>query len=101
QTKEEWITAVYNYFKPELPEPQPGSTADRYGLHWTPPSVPALCFPLIQGATDYHWAVFNGTYWLEQAGHRGPINVWASLDGMVEDIYKRGDASGKFYVESS
>jgi hypothetical protein len=131
QTKEEWISAVTAYFKPELPELQPGSTANRFGtcfpdldqthsypeqampyisssilceptgLYWTPPSVPALCFPLIQGARDYHWAVYNGTYWLEQAGRAGPINVWASLDGLVEDVYKRGDHDGKYYVEGS
>lgn len=88
QTKEEWISVVNDYFKPQLPEPQP-------------PSVPALCFPLIQGATHYHWAVYNGLYWLEQAGNGGPINVWVSPDGMVDDIYQRGDVSGKYHVEGS
>jgi hypothetical protein len=113
QTKEEWISVVNDYFKPQLPEPQPppGSMAGRrYDLnqshsspdrHWSPPSVPALCFPLIQGATHYHWAVYNGTYWLEQAGDGGPINVWVSFDGMVDDIYQRGDVSGKYHVEGS
>jgi hypothetical protein len=121
-TKEEWITAVNSYFNPELPEAQPGSTADRYGecfpyqdvphisssvlcdssgLHWTPPSVPAICFPLIEGATDYHWAVYNGFYWLEQAGHGGPINVWVSVIDMIDDVYKRVDSTGKLYVEGS
>lgn len=131
ETKEEWISAVNDYFKPLLPEPQHGSTADRFGtyepdtcaldtcshslpdlpyisssvlceptgIHWTPPSVPALCFPLVKGATDYHWAVYNGTYWLEQAGRGGAINVWASLDGLVEAVYKRGD--GKYYEDGS
>ena len=122
QTKEEWIHAVKEYFNPELPTPQSGSTADRYGrygldpalpymnslvlcdstgLHWTPPSVPAICFPLIQGAHDYHRAVYNGMYWLEQAGKGGPINAWASLEGMIDDIYSRGDDAGKFYVNGS
>lgn len=122
ETKEEWISAVTDYFKPQLPEAQRGSVADRLGtyayepgtcahetdtcshgflnlpyisssflceptgLHWTPPSVPALYFPLIKGAKDYHWAVYNATYWLEQAGCGGPINVWAHLDGLLEDV---------------
>ena len=131
QTKEEWIGAVRGYFNPQLPDPQFGSSADRYGtccpdfeqthafpdqtlphisssvlcdptgLHWVPPSVPALCFPLIQGATDYHWAVYNGTYWLEQAGHGGPLNIWASLDGMIDDIYNREAGGDKFYAQGS
>lgn len=123
ETQQEWIDAVNDYFNPTLPEAQPGSTAHRFGtcshsfpdlpyisssvlcdptgLHWTPPSTVALCFPLIKGATDYHWAVYNGTFWLEQAGCAGPINVWACLDGMLEDVYKRGDDNGKFYVEGS
>lgn len=53
ETKEEWISAVVDYFRPQL-----------YA-----PFVPAICFPLIKGATDYHWAVHNGNYWLEQEGH--------------------------------
>jgi len=92
QTKEEWIRVVNDYFKPQLPDPP----------HCTPPpSVPALCFPLIQGATRYHWAVYNGTYWLEQDVYGGPINVWESLGGMVHNIYYRGDCGGKYYVEGS
>jgi hypothetical protein len=63
--------------------------------------VRALCFPLIEGASDYHWAVEHGPYWLEQAGHGGPINVWSSLNEMVDSIYLRGDDNGKFYVKGS
>lgn len=103
ETKKEWISAVNEYFMPHLPEPNPASTNNRFGTYdfnWTP-TVPALCFPLIKGATDYHWAVYNGTYWLEQAGHGGAINLWASLDGLLEAVYKRGDGDGKFYVEGS
>ena len=123
ETKEEWAEKVTAYFNPQLPKPQPGSTADRNGtcshtppnlpyisssvlcdptgLHWTPPSGLALCFPLIKGATDYHWAAYNGTYWLEQAGRGGPINVWATSECLIEDVYTRGDDKGKYYVEGS
>ena len=94
ETKEEWVSVVTDYFKPQL-------TPD---LPYIPssillPSVTVLCFPMIQGATDYHWAIYNGTYWLEQAGHGGAINVWVSLDGLIEAVYKRGE--GKYYVEGS
>ena len=71
------------------------------GLHWTPPSAAALCFPLISRALDYHWAVYNGMYKLEQAGHGGPINIWASLDGLLEDVYCCSDDGGKLYVKDS
>ena len=124
RTKEGWVSAVNQYFNPHLPEPQPGSTVARYGrcfldhccncyhdyqtlgcayagLHWIPPSVRALCFPLIEGASDYHWAVEHGPYWLEQACHGGPINVWSSLNEMVDSIYQRGDDKGKIYVKGS
>lgn len=128
-TKDEWIAAVSQYFNPQLPASQTGSTADRFGeclshmgggavasfvplishsilceftgLHWTPPCTAAVCFPLISGALDYHWAVYNGTYWLEQAGQGGPINIWASIDGLVEDVYNRGDGDRKLYVKDS
>ena len=113
QTKEEWIGAVRGYFNPHdieqthafpdqtLPHISSSVLCDPTGLHWVPPSVPALCFPLIQGATDYHWAVYNGTYWLEQAGHGGPLNIWASLDGMIDDIYNREAGGDKFYAQCS
>ena len=130
-TKEDWIAAVTQYFNPQLPSPQAGSTADRFGetslragtaaaasavplishsalcesvgLHWSPPCTAAVCFPMIRGALDYHWAVYNGTYWLEQAGSGGPINIWASIEGLVKDVYDRDHvASGdKLYVRDS
>jgi hypothetical protein len=121
-TKEEWIAAVTTHFNPQLPAAHAGSAADRFGeephpasaplvshavlsdstgLHWTPPCVPALCFPMVRGALDYHWAVYNGVYWLEQAGDGGPINVWATIDGLLENVYDRRDAEGLLYVRDS
>lgn len=125
-TKEEWIAAVSKYFNPQLPPLQDGSVADRFGemgrstanlvvapmmshavisestgLHWTPPCTAAVCFPLISGALDYHWAVYNGTYWLEQAGRGGPINIWASVEALLDDVYSRADEEGKLYVRDS
>jgi hypothetical protein len=81
QTRDDWIAAVLGYFSTKLAEPQQrGSRAYR-----------ALCFPMIKGATDYHWAIFNGTYWLEQAGRGGPLNMWANENDLLADVYKRGD----------
>ena len=55
-----------------------------------------MCFPMIKDATDYHWAIFSGTHWLEQAGRGGPLNIWANEDDLIADVYKRGS-----YVEGS
>ena len=113
QTRDNWIAAVGNYFSTKLAEPQRGSGADRHGqcqcqcsphisslkptgLHWTVNTTRALCFPMIEGATDYHWAIFTGTYWLEQAGRGGPLNIWANEDDLIADVYNRG-----YYVEGS
>jgi hypothetical protein len=90
QTKDEWISEVNSYFNPD-------SSTHRDACFY----VSAICFPLIQGATDCHWAVYNGNYWLEQEGRQGPINVWATVDGMIEDVYNRGDDRGKYYVVGS
>ena len=96
QTRDDWIAAVGNYFSTKLAEPQRGSGADRHGkcscrcpLHWTVKSARALCFPMIKDATDYHWAIFSGTHWLEQAGRGGPLNIWANEDDLIADVYKR------------
>jgi hypothetical protein len=45
--------------------------------------------------------VYNGMYWLEQAGDGGPINIWASIDGLLENVYNRSDDAGKLYVRDS
>ena len=45
----------------------PGQAFD-YPFAW------GICFPKIIGAHDYHWAIYNGIYWLEQAGHGGNLN---------------------------
>ena len=121
QTRDDWIAAVGKYFSTKLAEPQRGSGADRHGkcshvcvcrcpisspvlcnpsgLNWTVNSARALCFPMIKGATDYHWAIFTGIYWLEQAGRGGPLNIWANEDDLIADVYTRGD--GKLYVKGS
>ena len=44
---------------------------------------------MIKDATDYHWAIFSGTHWLEQAGRGGPLNIWANEDDLIADVYKR------------
>ena len=46
---------------------------------------------MVLGGHDYHWAVLNGVYWLEQAGRGGSLNVWDSLNDMVGDVYSRLD----------
>jgi hypothetical protein len=56
---------------------------------------------MIKGATDYHWAIFNGTFWLEQAGRGGSLKLWDNENDLIADVYKRGDDHGKFYVEGS
>jgi hypothetical protein len=121
ETRDAWIAAVGTYFSTKLAEPQRGSGADRHGkcsrsrlnlpyvaslslcastdLRWTVNSARALCFPMIKGASDYHWAIFTGTYWLEQAGRGGPVNLWATEGDLIADVYTRGD--GKRYVEGS
>jgi hypothetical protein len=121
-TQQEWISAVNAYFNasrygesskcarlethggdplPDTPYVSSTFLCDSTGLHWTPPSVPAVCFPMVKGARDCHWCAFNGTYWLEQAGHAGPMNVWASQDDMIADVYTRGDSRGNLYVPGS
>ena len=106
KTREGWVGAVNQYFNPQLSESQSSCFLDHChhcyrGLHRTAPTARGLCFPLVEGASDYHWAVEHGAYWLEQASHGGPINVWSSLDEMVDSIYRRGDDKGKFYVKGS
>ena len=87
------------YMCPDLPHIPSLSQCKPPGLRWTVNSARALCFPMIKGATDYHRAIFTGTYWLEQAGRGGPLNIWANEDDLIADVYKRGD--GKSYVEGS
>lgn len=65
------------------------------------PQSTAICFPKVKGATDCHWAVYNGIYWIEQACRAGAINVWATLGCLLEDVYGRQDANGKVYVKDS
>ena len=125
KTKDDWISVVSSYFDPQLPQAQLASTAERLGacsgpagglfffqispdssdpsgIHWKPPCVPAICFPKIEGAADYHWAVYNGNYWLEQAGRGGPINVWATSDALIEAVYgRRGPDGTVLYVRDS
>ena len=36
--------------------------------------------------SNYHFAVFNGNYWLEQAGHGGPLNIWSDENSMINDV---------------
>lgn len=107
-TRDEWISAVNDYFNGSAYDStclhnfsyiSSSVMCDHKGVHLTPPSVLALCFPLINGASDCHWAVFNGTYWLEQADRGGAINVWASINGLLEAVYMRGD--GKYYVQDT
>ena len=109
QTRDDWIAAVGRYFSTKLAEPQRGSGADRngrcshscpnlpyvssllmckpVGLHWTVNSTRALCFPMIKGATDYHWAIFNGTFWLEQAGRGGSLKLWDNENDLIADVF--------------
>lgn len=120
KTKEEWNKVVCEYFNPKQIPAEKGSTADRLGnnidtlffvsqqLHdelgliWTPPTVDVICFPMIEGALDYHWAIFNGLYWIEQAGQGGPIQIWENLDSLVDDVYKRTDSNGiNLYIRDS
>ena len=110
-TKEQWKAAVDLYFSPGGIVPQAGSVAHREGkqqmsfMIWSDfihqqqqagltfdyPSVWAICFPMVRRAHDYHWAVHNGMYWLEQAGRGGNLNVWDSLNDMISDVYSRRD----------
>jgi hypothetical protein len=73
ETKEEWMNVVNDYFNP--------LSTDK---------LDSICFPLIKGATECHWAVYNGSVWVEQASHGGAINVWASSEELIDDVYKRG-----------
>jgi hypothetical protein len=71
-------------------------------LDWKPPSHSALCFPKIAGASDYHWAVHNGTYWVEQAWHGGPLQIWATVEDLLRDVYGRVNEVGQHrYVQDS
>ena len=121
ETKDQWEHVVKHYFSPGGIVPQAGSVASREGkqqlfMIWQEfihlqqsgllvdyPSVWAICFPMIRGALDYHWAVNNGVYWLEQAGHGGHLNVWDNLQDMIEHIYTRLDDATQMplYVRGS
>ena len=111
-TKNEWKQAVDLYFSPGGVVPQAGSVSAREGnqnmhafmiwydfiqeqqlagLTFDYPFVWAICFPMVLGGHDYHWAVNNGIYWLEQAGRGGPLNIWDSLNDMIEAVYRRLD----------
>ena len=110
-TKKEWKEAVDMYFSPGGVVPQAGSVAAREGnnhallfmiwhnfiqeqrgaLTFDYPFAWAVCFPMVLGGHDYHWAVHNGIYWLEQAGRGGSLNVWDSLNDMMVDVYSRRD----------
>ena len=120
-TQAEWLRVVNAYFDPSLVPAQLGSVAERegygcthdlylssqnlyllIGLDWTPPTHAAVCFPMITGALDYHWAVHNGSYWVEQAGHGGPLQIWATIDDLVRDVYSRTNDKGQsLYVKDS
>jgi hypothetical protein len=108
ETSKQWEEKVTHYFSPGGIVPQTGSMAHREGeqqqlfMIWSQfislqrsglvfdyPFVWVICFPMIRGASDYHWAIHNGVYWMEQAGRGGPLNVWDSLNDMIEDIYSR------------
>ena len=113
RTKGEWKDAVEMYFSPAGVVPQAGTGAAREGnqhMHalfmiwhdfikeqWLAgltsdyPFAWAVCFPWVLGGHDYHWAVNNGIYWLEQAGRGGRLNVWDSLNDMMEAVYSRRD----------
>ncbi|TPX45977.1 hypothetical protein SeLEV6574_g03516 [Synchytrium endobioticum] len=93
-TKELWVKTVTDYFSPQNPLPQPGTVVAREGIHFSAPSVKCICFPKINGALDYHWAIYNNLYWLEQAGQGGPLNIWSHMNAMIEDIYSRVDEHG-------
>jgi hypothetical protein len=122
RSREEWLVAVSNHFSPSGIPAQRGSSADREGeddmihklyscsinyynntgLNFDAPFVNAICVPKISGALDYHFAVFNGIYWLEQAGHGGPLNIWKSQQDMMNDIYRRTNLQGQYlYVRNS
>lgn len=114
-TKREWKDAVEMYFSPGGVVPQAGSVAAREGnqpmhllfmiwydfikeqrngiagLTFDYPFAWAVCFPMVSGGHDYHWAVHNGMYWLEQAGRGGDLNIWDSLNDMIENVYSRPD----------
>ena len=99
-TKMEWKDAVEMYFSP-------GGVTGREGnqqmfmiwhdfiqeqrLTFDYPFDWAVCFPMVLGGHDYHWAVHNGIYWLEQAGRGGSLNIWNSLNDMIGDVYSRRD----------
>lgn len=120
-TKEQWKQAVSKHFDPAGIPAQKGTLADRegnelnpnintsithnlchLGLNFDGNYVLAICFPKIEGALDYHFAVFNGNYWLEQAGHGGPLNIWNDENYMLNDVYNRKDRNGNlFYVPES
>ena len=101
------------YFSPFTPLSQPGSGAHRFGkskyienreqqltphkkgLEPTLPWVEAICFPMIGGATDYHWAIKTKHGWAEQAGRGGPLCLWETEDDMVRHVYGRIDPETK------
>ena len=121
KTKDEWQRKVMEYFKPNkytdfnstaYEEGKYDYTIFKYintliycekiGLTYIPEMISALCFPFIEGALDYHWAIKNGEYWIEQAGFNGPLNIWVNANSLIEDVYKRCDKTGKkLYVKDS
>jgi hypothetical protein len=122
-TTDEWFRAVSAHFNPNVIPAQQGSPADReciqsnyiinpiysstiehyksMGLNYTAPYVNAICVPKIKGATDYHFAVNNGMYWLEQAGKEGSLNIWTNVEDMLNDVYSRHNNEKPYYVRNS
>jgi hypothetical protein len=76
---------------------------EKTGMMFDYPSVWGICFPMIRGAHDHHWAIHNGLYWMEQAGYGGDLNVWNSLTDMISDVYSRidEDTGEPVYVRGS
>ena len=107
---QEWEDEVTKYFSSTKTPLDPYSPLSRElalqgGSEPPTQSVRALCFPLVEGATDYHWAVeidIDRGIWAEQAGQGGPLRIWNDKDKMIKNIYtRRSDKGILFYVPKS